>query len=238
MIKRGHSFKAFCKRSGSILWTVKDGTVWYCLSRHTETGELGDWGGGSKATEDARAAMVREGIEESRGVFRGILTDPATIDRSIVLVDGCNMAIYFIYVPPEFVVESVRSFEEAKRQMATAVSVPVLEASTDYPTKGKKKALSCLEEVSELVWVDHFTFSTLVTAEPDRLTIEVLWVKIRGFLRKLASLDDFRDLLVRSLGFEFHDRSFRPYTVEKCIELSPRAPDTKSEMEISCPCEV
>ena len=249
--KAGHSFRSFCKRSGSILWTVKDGVVWWCLSRHTETGELGDWGGGSKSTEDARAAMIREGIEESRGVFREVLLDSSAIDRSTVLVDGCNMAIFFIYVSPDFASRSVALFEEAKQSMhASSTSAASTTEKTEL--KGKKKAscYSCLEEVSELVWVDHPTFSNLVCGElttdrSDRPK-EILWIKIRGFIRKLVSLDDFRDLLIKKLEMENQSSqtndSFRNFgSIEKYEEMKY---DLHLEMQrdlqrdLQCPCEV
>jgi hypothetical protein len=229
MIRKGSEFSGFVKRSGVMPYTIRHGTIYYCLFRHTESGELGDAGGGVKSLETAREAAVREWMEESKGAFKEILEkNPERLDDSVVLVEGKLMAIYLVYVDPSWIEKSVRLFEAEK-------SRPPIDISDDGAgglTAQAKKKMRCVEEVSEIVWVDQNTFRRLIYApisfieligSKDELDCkDVIWTKVRNFFKRLKRLEELESRLFDSIPRrELSTISFDiPFSIEETLHLT------------------
>lgn len=145
-------------RCGVIPYTIANGSIYFLLARDKTTRELGDFGGGVRKSEFALTAALREFYEESHGIFGQIYKSESDMSNKVALVDGSNMAIVFVPLDSMWLEEAQRVFLE-------------------HPPKKKKE-----DEVSELVWVSEYTFSSLIKGES--VSKNILWTKIQSFFRK------------------------------------------------------
>jgi len=145
-------------RCGVIPYTIANGSLYFLLTRDRITSELGDFGGGVRKSEFALMAALREFYEESHGIFSHIYNSANDMGNKIAIIDGSNMAIIFVPLESNWLEEAQRAFVE------------------NPPTKKKS------DEVSELVWVNEYTFTNLINGR--KISNDVLWVKIQSFLKK------------------------------------------------------
>ena len=82
-------------RAGVIIYTIRDGRLYFCLGIDTNHDAYTDFSGGIKQTEDTISGAHREFIEESLNVFGNISKDQ--INNSLALYSE-NMMTIFIYV--------------------------------------------------------------------------------------------------------------------------------------------
>jgi hypothetical protein len=158
-------------RCGALPYAVRNGDLYYCLSRDKATEELGDLGGGVKRPECALEAGVRELNEESRGIFSHIYGSANDMSNKIAILDGLNMAMIFVPLESRWIEDAQPAF----------IGIRPL----------KKKS----DEVSELVWVNENTFLGLINGKKSPQGI--LWTTIRSFLKKtyLPKMTEIRDAL-------------------------------------------
>lgn len=156
-------------RCGVIPYTIANGSIYFLLARDKSTKELGDFGGGVRKSEFALTAALREFYEESHGIFGQIYKSESDMSNKVALVDGNNMAIIFAPLESAWLEDAQRVFLE-------------------NPPKKKKE-----DEVSELVWVSEYNFSSLIKGES--VSRNILWSKIQSFFRKNYNHQRAKNLL-------------------------------------------
>jgi hypothetical protein len=149
-------------RAGVIPYTVTySGHIWFLLARHTPTGELSDFGGGSKKDETLLQTAHREFMEESRCIFLRRYPTASSLKDSLVLFDKHKrMALFFVYIDLMYLVGANLQFKNSE-------------------------VLST--EVSDVLWVDGEDFCQLVSngkLEKILCNDEVLWDRIKSFFQK------------------------------------------------------
>lgn len=82
-------------RSGVIIYTIYNNTLQFILGIDTKSGNITDFGGGSKVNENVIETGLRELTEESLGVFGNITRDEI---KDHIIVYNSNMAILFIHL--------------------------------------------------------------------------------------------------------------------------------------------
>lgn len=148
-------------RGGVIPYTVRNEKIYFLLARHSESGDLGDFGGGIKKHEFALNGSLREYTEETNGMFP--ISSNDLLDK-LALVDGPNMAIVFVPINESWYQKAPEEFQKSKRAIK----------------KGSN-------EISEVVWVDEVEFNRLIFAVPRpgrAQSREKLWSRIRKFFQK------------------------------------------------------
>ena len=153
-------------RCGVIPWCNRRGHIHYLLTRHTESKELGDFGGCIRQTETGLQGGFLEFIEESRGIFLEEYPSELSLrDKPVLISDG--MAVIFAEVSANWYDKANMMFHQSRT--------------------GKK----CSDEVSELVWVDERMFTKMIysyTRPSSVRPANILWKRVQLFFRKsLAS---------------------------------------------------
>lgn len=147
-------------RCGVIPYTLLNDELYFLLSRHLYSNELGDFGGGVKKTEVSLVAGAREFFEESRGIFTGVYSNVDSMMDTFSIIDGNHMAIIFLPLDPKWIIQAQSKFKQI---------VPL-----------KKSSL----EVSELVWVSETQFSNLISPHWRSEQQNKLWTKIQLFFQR------------------------------------------------------
>ena len=148
-------------RSGIIPYTNLDGEMYFLLAEDSYTGELGDFGGGSKYKESGLDTAKREFEEESKGIFKSEYPNIGFFSNKISVIDK-NMAITFVYINPEWKTENraIKLF---------------------HANKGPN------DEISDIVWVNKSTFEKLVQNRKVCVNFKTLkmWKKVRHFFKAI-----------------------------------------------------
>jgi hypothetical protein len=147
------------ERSGIIPYTSVNGEMFFLLAVDNYTGELGDFGGGSKYNESALDTAKREFEEESKGIFKAEYPNIDCFTNKISVIDK-NMAITFVYINPSWKTDAIKRFNV---------------------NKGPN------DEIIDIVWVDKSTFEKLVHRRnvPNGCKTLKMWKKVRDFFKKI-----------------------------------------------------
>lgn len=83
------------QRASVIPYTIRDGVMYYLLGVHSETGDITDFGGGVKKSENSLYSAAREWKEETKGVFGSDLYNINNMLLNVAVYDK-NMALLFV----------------------------------------------------------------------------------------------------------------------------------------------
>ena len=143
------------QRAGVIIYTLYEGTVYFCLGLDSRTHELTDFGGSVKYKTDKTPVIgaLREFDEETLSIFDKIF--PEDVADCPVLYDQNNMIIFiYMMVDPESVCKSFNANYKAV-----------------IDNGGKS-------EVCAVTWLTLEDFQTLIKSEKP------LYSRVRNFLRR------------------------------------------------------
>jgi hypothetical protein len=168
-------------RCGVIPYTLveQDGndTIYFLLARDRPTRELGDFGGGVRKSEFSLMAGLREGNEETRGIFCTALKSANNVCNNLAVIDGNKMAVIFVPIERKWLEDAPRLFLEKD--------------------SNKKSA----NEVCEIVWVDEDKFKALIHKKStpfDGIYDErhdIMWKKVRNFFSGIYKTKGFSETL-------------------------------------------
>jgi hypothetical protein len=100
------------RRGGVIPFSFVNEELIFCISQDRKTGEFGDFGGGCKKNESIISGALREFCEETRCCFPGVNID--YLYKKSIFFSRNNMTIFFVYVEPECINLSKKTFTPNK----------------------------------------------------------------------------------------------------------------------------
>jgi len=167
MMIYGYSiYKTRTRRSGIIPYTKINEEIFFLLSRHTDTKEYGDFGGGVRKDETALDAGLREFHEESSNVFLDLELTTEKLLTCVTLHDKhTDAVIIFLYIDADWMTRSCDNFNWKHNPNS---------------------------EVSSIMWFNESEFHQLIFNTRPRK--EIMWSRIRLFFQRVYT-PDFMDTL-------------------------------------------
>lgn len=153
-------------RSGVLFYTFIDGELFICFGRDNGSGDLTDFGGGRRQSEDPIKCAIREGNEESRFAFSEIQTEQV---QGFFCLYSSNMLIVFIPVaaPDKMDIRTITKENFLSKQFLT----------------GYQSQARCYNEVSDLVWLGESSIENLFSPRPNFQ----MFAKVRRFIYSCSS---------------------------------------------------
>lgn len=144
-------------RSGVIPFTIIDNKTYFLLAKDKKTGELGDFGGGSKKNENALETAKREFEEESKGIFIGEYSDLNRYLNNVTVLND-KMAVTFLQVDMTWFYSACKTFRRQRKSK---------------------------DEIYDIVWVDFETFQNLVMERVNHRKFK-MWPKVSKFFQRIS----------------------------------------------------
>lgn len=177
------------KRSGVIVYAVKDGRLHFLLGVDKRTREYTDFGGGCKNNETLLQGAWREFQEESCGVFS--MFSQNCLDTSIAVCNSAsnsklqpNSAIFFLEAPSVLL--------DIAPPMFTYIRKDILHE------KANKK---CLENIA-IQWVDDDDFQHMAFNSSCKL----MWSRIQRFLINNTEWNDLKMKIILKRAITIPER--------------------------------
>ena len=169
------------ERAGIIIYTIKNGEIFFLLGIDRRTRELTDFGGGCKNKQNKESlidAGWREFKEESCGIFEDVISKENLYSSIVVTNNNYDTAIFFVKVDNSWLETAEESFKNAQRILK----------SLDINTESE-------EENIAIKWIHEKHFKEIAFNRKK----QCMWSRIQSFLIKnIESYNELHNKLIEN----------------------------------------
>lgn len=157
-------------RAGVIPYTIHNERLFFLMGVDRRYGDFTDFGGGVKRTESLLDGAYREFTEESCKMFAGTVSKQTLLSSQAITDRFRTVAIFFVYVPPEWLSTAPKRFEECHEEL---------------------QHIKKHNELSEVYWLEQQPFRSQVFGDtPSRV-----WEKTRTTIRSGSTWENLQMVL-------------------------------------------